>query len=312
MKAVIFDMDGTLSDPSHRVHHLDGEKDWKAFHGAMGDDAPNEGVVALARILKRAAVEGLGIDAVLVVTARHDAPEYERMTREWLELHDVPYDRLYMRREDDTRPDHVVKAEILQRILDEGYEPILAIDDRDSTVAMWRDHGITTLQCPVDATSSAYAGQTLLHMLVGPCGAGKSTYAAAKYEDHQIVSTDRLRMELYGDLGHSPEALARVWKLTYGIIRARLEAGVFTVLDATNLEQEDRLGVLGLLPRNVFAQYVVIDRDLRDKERDRGWRTKDLIMKQHRLFRKEEAAIMNGDDQPWVKVQDRRARWTAT
>ena len=50
MKAAIFDMDGTLSDPSHRLHHLDGEKDWKAFHDGMIDDAPNEGVVELAAL----------------------------------------------------------------------------------------------------------------------------------------------------------------------------------------------------------------------------------------------------------------------
>lgn len=308
MKAAIFDMDGTLSDPSHRLHHLDGEKDWKAFHDGMIDDAPNEGVVELARILKRAATEGLGIDAVLVVTARHDDPAYERMTREWLELHDVPCDRLYMRRNDDTRPDHVIKQEILQRILDDGYEPILVVDDREKVVRMWRSMGITALQCPVEAASSAYAGKTLLHMLVGPCGAGKSTFAAKRYEPHQIISTDRLRMELYGDLGQAPEAQARVWKLAYGLIRARLEAGVLTVLDATNLDQEDRMGVLELLPRNVFAQYVIIDRDLGEKLRQRDWRSEDLIMKQHRLFRKEERNIMDGDDHPWVKVQDKRTR----
>src|SRR3546814_4249731 len=75
----------------------------------------------------------------------------------------------------DTRPDHVVKEEILQQIIDDGYQPILAVDDRPSVVAMWRSKGITTLQCaPDEPGSSIYAGQTLLHMLVGPCGAGKS------------------------------------------------------------------------------------------------------------------------------------------
>jgi len=308
MKAAIFDCDGTLFDPSHRVHHLDGEKDWKAFHDAMGEDPVIEGVAELARILKRAAHANLGIDAVLVVTARHNDPRYEAMTREALELHDIPCDRLYMRDNSDTRPDHVIKADILQKILDDGYEPILAIDDRESTVRMWREHGITTLQCPVDAASSPYAGQTLLHMLVGPPGAGKSTYAAKTYKPHDIVSTDQLRMELYGDLGHSPEALSRVWKLAHNLIRARLDVGVFTVLDATNLDPEDRARVLDLLPRGVFAQYVVIDRDLDDKIRQGGWRTEDFVIRQHKLFRKHEKSIMSGDNHPWVKVQDKRTR----
>src|SRR3546814_6369082 len=74
---------------------------------------------------------------------------------------------------------------------------------------------------------------------------------------------------MYGNLGHSPEALARVWQLTHGLIKARLNAGVLTVLDATNLDQEDRLRVLSLLPRGVFARYVILDRDLREKEQTR-------------------------------------------
>lgn len=308
MRAVIFDMDGTLVDVSHRVHHLDGEKDWKAFHDAMEYDTPVEAIVLLARIVKAARLNGEEL-AVLVVTARHDDPRYERMTRDCLMLHDVPFDRLYMRADTDTRPDHVIKREILQRILDDGYEPVLAVDDRPEVVKMWRDHGIVTLQCaPDDPGASPYAGQTLLHMLVGPCGAGKSSYAAQHYLPHEVISTDELRIQLYGNLGHAPEALARVWKLAHGLIRARLQAGVLTVLDATNLDRDDRARVLELLPRGVFARYVVIDRDLADKERDRGWRSEELILKQHRMFRSEEKNILAGDNHPYVTVQDRRKR----
>lgn len=309
MKAVIFDIDGTIADPSHRLFHLDGEKDWKAFHDAMDQDAPVEGVIRLARILKAAAEQGLGIDAVLVVTARHDDPRYETMTREWLALHDMPCDRLYMRRLDDTRSDAIVKAEILERIIEDGYEPILVVDDRDQVVKMWRSYGITTLQCPVESNSSPYAGQTLLHMLVGPAGAGKSTYAAKHYLEHEVISTDRLRMQLYGNLGHAPEALARVWKLAHGMIRARLEVGALTVLDATNLDARDRAAVLELLPRGVFARYVVIDRDLDgEKLKQLDWRSQELVLKQHRMFRAEERNILAGDDHPYVTVQDKRKR----
>lgn len=119
MRAIIFDMDGTLADVSHRLHHLQGEKDWKAFHGAMAQDPPIEAIADLARLMHKASRARLGMDAVLVVTARHDDPAYERMTREWLEFHEIPYDRLYMRRDKDTRPDHIVKADILQQILDD-------------------------------------------------------------------------------------------------------------------------------------------------------------------------------------------------
>jgi predicted kinase len=309
MRAIIFDIDGTLADVSHRLHHLAGQKDWAAFHGAMADDAPVEAIAELARLMHKAAAAGHGVDAVLIVTARHDDPRYERMTREWLDRHDILFDRLYMRRDSDLRADHVVKANILQRILDDGYEPILAVDDRPDVVRMWRDHGITTLQCaPDDAGASPYAGQTLLHLLVGPSGAGKSTFADATYRPHEIISTDALRMQLFGSLGQAPAALARVWKLAHGLIRARLDAGALTVLDATNLHAEDRAKVLVLLPAGVFARYIVIDRNLDDKIRQRGWRSEELILKHHRLFRKEEAHILAGDDHPYVTVQDKRER----
>src|SRR3546814_3777997 len=85
----------------------------------------------------------------------------------------------------------IFKEEILQQIIDDGYQPILAVDARPSVVAMWRSKGITTLQCaPDEPGSSIYAGQTLLHMLVGPCGAGKSTYAEKHYLPHETISQE--------------------------------------------------------------------------------------------------------------------------
>lgn len=308
-RAIIFDIDGTLANVEHRLHHLEGEKDWPRFFTDMQDDKPIEPIAELARLLHKAVEAQHGLDAVLIVTARPARPDWRQTTIDWLELHGIAYDRIYFREENDWRPDQLVKADILQQILDDGYDPQLVIDDRPQVVKMWREHGLTTLQCaPDDAGSSIYAGQTLLHMLIGPAGSGKSTYAASTYADHEIISTDTLRLQLYGELLHSPEALSRVWKLAHGLIRARLEAGVRTVLDATNLKQDDRAKVLDLLPRGVFARYIVIDRDLNLKIRERGWRPEELILKHHRLFRSEERNIMAGDQHPYVTVQDRRSR----
>src|SRR3546814_16300855 len=58
MRAVIFDLDGTICDPSGRLYHLDGEKDWKSFHAAAGDDTPIDPIVQLVRMLFKAAEAG--------------------------------------------------------------------------------------------------------------------------------------------------------------------------------------------------------------------------------------------------------------
>ena len=40
-KAVIFDIDGTLADCSHRLHHVTGDKrDWNKFFAEMSEDPP--------------------------------------------------------------------------------------------------------------------------------------------------------------------------------------------------------------------------------------------------------------------------------
>lgn len=314
MRAVICDVDGTLADPTHRIHHLDGvDKDWPAFHRDAENDPVIEGVARMIRILHAACGRGLGIDAVLIVTARHDDPAIARTLVDWLEINEIPYHRIYMRRDQDTRPDHVVKAEILERILEDGYEPIGVFDDRPEVVRMWRDHGITTYQvAPDEQPATQYAGQTLLHMMVGPCCAGKSTYVARNYRPDDVISVDALRMQLYGDMGHSPEALVRVWKYAISLVKARLEIGLFTVLDATNLDPDDRARILRVVPRNVFVNYVLIDRAYDEKVRTRDWRSEEMVQKQHRLLRRNEDRIKAGDDHPWVVVIDRRSQDSKT
>lgn len=54
-KGVIFDLDGTLADLSHRVHHVrNGSRNWDAFFAECGDDAVIEPVRELAQALHRA------------------------------------------------------------------------------------------------------------------------------------------------------------------------------------------------------------------------------------------------------------------
>ena len=48
---IIFDMDGTLADVSHRKHFVENNpKNWEAFYKAMINDKPNSPVIMIARL----------------------------------------------------------------------------------------------------------------------------------------------------------------------------------------------------------------------------------------------------------------------
>ncbi len=83
-----------------------------------------------------------------------------------------------MRREGDYRQDFVVKSEILDRILAEDNEIAFIVDDRPSVVSMWRERGLTCLQCR-DWDEREETGPGLLTLMIGPSGAGKSHWLAS-------------------------------------------------------------------------------------------------------------------------------------
>ena len=66
-------------------------------------------------------------------------------TEDWLELHGVPYDKLYMRKEKDNRKDWIVKAEMWREI-QKDYNIIAMIDDRDQVVRFARNMGFDVFQ----------------------------------------------------------------------------------------------------------------------------------------------------------------------
>lgn len=54
MKTIVFDLDGTLADITHRLHFIkDGNHDWDGFFAACVDDAPIPEMVALFQVLER-------------------------------------------------------------------------------------------------------------------------------------------------------------------------------------------------------------------------------------------------------------------
>jgi len=151
---IIFDVDGTLADLTHRLHHIlepDGserpkdKKNWPAFFAAAKDDLPINEIIILAQAIESDRLNpGTPGDFAIVLASGRTA-ETRKATEDWLAKHKVPYDHLFMRRAGDHRDDHIVKKEYVGTMREMGYRPILAFEDRQRVVDMYRAENITTV-----------------------------------------------------------------------------------------------------------------------------------------------------------------------
>jgi FMN phosphatase YigB (HAD superfamily) len=143
MKTILFDIDGTLADIEHRRWHLDKDKpDWKSFNAEMGGDTPNAPIVALYNSLWNT-----GTYEMILVTGRNERSRV--LTEQWLTWNNISFVEMIMRPDNDFRADHIIKEEILNRLLAAGKIIEFVVDDRQQVVDMWRRNGITCLQCDV-------------------------------------------------------------------------------------------------------------------------------------------------------------------
>ena len=134
----VFDLDGTLANIEQRLHFIQGEKkDWRGFFQACSDDVPIWPIRQLWLDLFPA--------ARIIVSGRSD--EVRDKTEAWLHRYGFNPVCVYMRKEGDYRPDHVIKAEIMNQVKADGWEPVLIVDDRRVVVEMWRSNGFTVLHC---------------------------------------------------------------------------------------------------------------------------------------------------------------------
>lgn len=148
--AAIFDVDGTLCDvrPVRKYVVPDGsvsdfKKNFAQFHRESLDCLPHADVRDFAQQLQS---EGFRI---LIVSGRQ--LRWASLTKQWLRKWGVKYDGFYLRADKDFRPDVQVKMEIGERILRE-YSPVVAFDDRDDIVDVWRNLSIPTVKVREDGT----------------------------------------------------------------------------------------------------------------------------------------------------------------
>ena len=318
MDTIIFDIDGTLSDVEHRRHHVSGgKKEWDQFFDKMVDDPPLRDVCLLAELLGDHPLVNQGAIKLFLFSGRPET--HRKQTEEWLNTHVRSYfqkaEALLMRGEGDYRPDTVVKLEMLRGIQGQGYEVRFVVDDRPSVCDMWRKAGLTVLQHDSGEWDTAKTWKPgNLHLMVGPSCGGKTTYVKEQgwYQiSGMVISSDALRMEIKGtikDMDVNPQ----VFFVLKAMVKARIEGGLTTIVDATNLRARDRRALRDCVGQDIRIFYHVIDRPLEEKHRDAGWRNEvvingvKLIDKHHQSFRSGLKYILRGDDDPRVMVTDRR------
>ena len=138
--AYIFDMDGTLADCEHRRGFVASKpKNWPAFFAGVLNDTP---VLSVVAEVGKALEDNKN---VLIVTARPFSTREN--TIQWLANNGIRYDQIYFRKDGDYRDDVLVKEEIYNSILSEGYNPIKVFDDRPKVIRMWKSKGLEVVDC---------------------------------------------------------------------------------------------------------------------------------------------------------------------
>ena len=127
--AYIFDVDGTL-----------------AAHNRSPYDYPkcstDSVIIPNARVAQILAGEA----SILIMSGRpeidDEGNDIRRMTYDWLDKNELPYDDLFMRKEGDKRNDAIVKYELFNENVRGKYKVMGVFDDRLRVLSMWEELGV--------------------------------------------------------------------------------------------------------------------------------------------------------------------------
>ena len=142
---IVCDLDGTLANCEHRVHHVrDKPKNWDAFYAGVREDKVNTPVLS---ILSRFLDYAYAPYNIIFCSGRPERCREDTIW--WLDevanIWEPSVMQLLMRKDGDYRADNIVKQEILDAHI--AKERVLfVLDDRQQVVDMWRKNGLTCLQ----------------------------------------------------------------------------------------------------------------------------------------------------------------------
>jgi len=132
--AVIFDIDGVLSDAAVRQHFIErGRRDWRAFFDACGDDPLIDEVARLIELLE----EDL---TIVLLTGR--PLRVQPQTLAWLERYGIRWDLLIMRDIGDYAAAREFKQDTVFDLRRYGFDLRLGFEDDRRNLEMFRSEGI--------------------------------------------------------------------------------------------------------------------------------------------------------------------------
>ena len=132
--AVVFDIDGVLSDATSRQHILeDTNRDWTAFFEACGDDPLIEEVARLLELLDPRL-------AVVLLTGR--PLRVQPQTLAWLGRYCLRWDLLVMRQPSERAPVTQYKRSVVADLRAYGFDLRLALEDDPMNRAMFVEEGV--------------------------------------------------------------------------------------------------------------------------------------------------------------------------
>lgn len=136
-RAVVFDLDGVLSDAASRQHYLEyPARDWDAFFEACADDPLIEEVARLLELLDPSLV-------IVLLTGR--PARVQPQTLAWLARYRLRWDLLVMRDFGDYRAARDFKRRSVRELREEGFELVLSFEDDRRNVDMFRDEGVPSV-----------------------------------------------------------------------------------------------------------------------------------------------------------------------
>ena len=132
--AVVFDMDGVLSDARRRQHYIEWpSRDWEGFFAACGDDELIDEVARLLEVVDPQL-------RIILLTAR--PMRVQPQTLAWLHRYELDWDVLIMREYGDYMASRDFKRRTVDELRGYGFDLRLAFEDDRRNVEMFHAAGV--------------------------------------------------------------------------------------------------------------------------------------------------------------------------